>query len=320
MTLLAVISVLLLEQARPLAYQTLVVSPLGYWADFLEHRCNGGDYRHGVIAWSIGVLIPVLISLGVFFLLQGFSPILAWLWNVLVLYLTLGFRQFSHFYTDMYLALRMDDLSHARALLAEWRGESDDANAPGRPRLTSAEVVRLAIREALVATHRHVFGVLAFFVVFPGPSGAVLYRVAVSLARHWSTASSEHPSTRVFGEFAWQAFRVLDWLPIRLTALGFAIVGNFEAAAYSWRNREASTDEALSDYADVGVILAAGAGALGLRNTTFETGADDTIGMVASGDDLDTDTMQAAVGLIWRALLLWLLLILLLSLAGLVRT
>ncbi|CAH2904295.1 MAG: Similar to cobalamin biosynthesis protein CbiB [uncultured Paraburkholderia sp.] len=39
---------------------------------------------------------------------------LTFLWNVAVLYFTLGFRQFSHYFTDIHLALNNDDVPRAR--------------------------------------------------------------------------------------------------------------------------------------------------------------------------------------------------------------
>src|SRR5258706_514659 len=92
-----------------------------------------------------------------------------------VLYLTLGFRQFSHNFTDIQLAIKAGDLDRARSLLDGWRGASGVVH-------TREEVVRLTIEEALVASHRHVFGVLLWYLLLPGPSGAVLYRLAADFA------------------------------------------------------------------------------------------------------------------------------------------
>ena len=173
MALFSLIAVLLIEQFRPLPYQWAVHDPLARLARLLEGWFNAGERSHGVIAWLIAVGALVAITGAVFYALQSINPLLAWAWNVAVLYLTMGFRQFSHYYTDIQLALRMDDLPHARTLLAQWRGRPADA-------LSSSAVARLAIEEALAASHRHVFGVLVCFVVLPGPCGAVLYRAAAA--------------------------------------------------------------------------------------------------------------------------------------------
>ena len=78
----------------------------------------------------------------------------------------------------------------ARRALAAWRGGSTLD-------LDSEDVARLAIERGLVDAYRQVFAVLFWFVVLPGPAGAVLYRAAVLLAEQWrgrSRASSQRRS------------------------------------------------------------------------------------------------------------------------------
>lgn len=306
MSLFSLIVALLLEQVRPLPYQQFVRGPLTRLADFLEGHFNTGDRKHGMLAWSLAVVGLTLISGLVFLVLYQLNPLLAWAWNVFVLYLTMGFRQFSHYYTDIQLALRMGDLPHARHLLGQWRGRSADG-------LSSSDIARLAIEEALAASHRHVFGVLVWFVLLPGPCGAVLYRAAAFFSDYWGKRKGAELGD--FGTFAQQSFAIIDWLPLRVTAAGFAIVGDFEDAIYCWRTQ---ADKWPDD--GLGVVLASGAGALGVRlgMPVVEAGEIADRAEIGTGDEADVDFMQSAVGLVWRALVLWLLLLLLLGLAGLV--
>ena len=104
-----------------------------------------------------------------------------------------------------------------------------------------------------------------------------------------------------------------------MTAAGFAIVGNFEDAIYCWRTQAAKWPD--TGYgAGIGIVLASGAGALGVRlgMPFVEAGEIADRAELGTGDDADVDFMQSAVGLVWRALVLWLLLLLLLGLASLV--
>ncbi|MDA0188870.1 MAG: CobD/CbiB family protein [Proteobacteria bacterium] len=313
MSLFSLIVALLLEQVRPLPYQQFVRGPLVRLADFLEGHFNAGERRHGALAWGLAVLGLTALAGLAFIVLHGLNPLLGWAWNVLVLYLTMGFRQFSHYYTDIQLALRMGDVPHARKLLAEWRGRPADD-------LTSSEIARLAIEEALAASHRHVFGVLVWFVLLPGPCGAVLYRAATFLAEHWGRRAEENPAEfGDFGTFAQQSFAIIDWLPARMTAAGFAIVGNFEDAIFCWRT-QADTWPSDGYGPGLGIVLASGAGALGVRlgMPVVEAGEIADRAELGTGEEADVDFMQSAVGLVWRALVLWLLLLLLLGLANLV--
>jgi adenosylcobinamide-phosphate synthase len=306
MSLVALIAALLLEQWRPLAEQRYLFSLAARYAMFLERQFNAGEAEHGIIAWMIAVLPPVLGSWALYALLWRASPLLALAFNVGALYLTMGFRQTSHHFTEIHLALKEDDLPKAREILSRWRGHRYDD-------LGREAVVRLTIEQALVASHRHVFGVVFWFVLLPGPSGAILYRLATFLARRWGGA---HADTGQFGRFAGQVHAALDWPALRVTAVGFAIVGDFEDAIYCWRTQAAQ-------WADPGpgILLAAGAGALGVRLGTpvVEDGNVVDRPQLGVGDDADVGFLDSTVGLVWRALVLWLLMLLLLGVANAVR-
>jgi adenosylcobinamide-phosphate synthase len=206
----------------------------------------------------------------------------------------------------------------ARTLLAEWsKLDTIDMDA--------AEISRIAVEQALVTTHRHVFGVFFWFLMPLGPAGAVLYRVAEYLSRAWN--EPEHMRNEAFGRFAAKAFYWIDWIPVRLTAAAFAVVGNFEDAIYAWRNFASRwQDEA------VGIILSAGGGAMGVRLgnpaekaiAVLPADAATVDSMVGSsngetdalpGEEPTVRALQSTVGLVWRALLLWMMLLLLLSIA-----
>lgn len=306
MSLFSLIAVFLLEQLKPLPYRRLVADPIRALADFVETRLNAGEYRHGVLAWSVIVVPPVLLTATLYVVLHRVNPLLALAFNVVVLYLTMGFRQFSHHYTEIQLALRLGDLERARQLLAEWQGRS----AQG---LGSGDIARLAIEQALVASHRHVFAVLVWFVLLPGPSGAVLYRLAAVVAERWR--ESDNLGRGEFVKFSQRVFSVIEWLPLRATAAAFAIVGDFEDAVYCWR-----TQASLWSDRDLGIVLASGAGGLGVQlgMPVVESGEVTDRAELGIGEPADVDFMQSAVGLVWRAILLWMLLLFLLGLATLV--
>jgi adenosylcobinamide-phosphate synthase len=324
MGFLSLIIALLVEQVRPLHSGNIVYNAVRGTAEVLERNFNAGEKQQGMLAWLILVAPLTIFAWLIFFLLLRVHPFLGLAWNALVLYLTLGFRQFSHYYTDIQLALADNDLDRARALLTEWKRAGDPGFSAAD--LALSDVCRLAIEEALVASHRHVFGVFFWFVLLPGPSGAVLYRLADYLARRWNMGGGKAP-LEPFGLFALRAFQVIDWIPVRLTAVGFAIVGNFEDAVFCWRNH-------LHQWADPsrGILLAAGTGALGVRlgpasrspaestlspNIDAAPGADDAAADTMPGVEASPAALRSAVGLVWRSMLLWTLLLLLLSVAGL---
>ena len=123
----------------------------------------------------------------------------------------------------------------------------------------SSEVARLAIEEALVAAHRNVFGVAFWFILLPGPSGAIFYRLAYFFNEVWGNRA-QSDEFGDFGDFSRRIFAILDWLPVRLTAIAFSIVGDFEDGVYCWRAQATQWKDKAS-----GILLASGGGALGVR-------------------------------------------------------
>ena len=301
MSFLAIIAALLLEQWRPPEHARALHAWLSAWSGWLEQAFNAGDRRQGMVAWLVGVLPAALVSILIHQLLASLHFLLAAAFNVAVLYFTLGFRQFSHHFTEIQLAVKSGDIERARQLLEEWRGASGVVR-------TREEVIRLSIEEALVASHRHVFGVLLWYVLLPGPSGAVLYRLAAFLQQRWSSLGS-------FGRFADRAFQLLEWPAVRLTAASFAVVGDFEDAIYCWRTQARTWMETSS-----GVVLAAGAGAMGVR---LGMPVQEVEGMLPRpelgvGEPADGPFLDSTVGLVWRALVVWLFVLLIITVARLV--
>ena len=296
MGVIAIIAALVLEQWRPLGDRKAVFAALSGWADWLERSFNAGEARHGRIAWLLAALAPAAGALALYGLLWWISPFAALLLNVAALYLTLGFRQFSHYFTGIQAALREGDVDKARELLGAWRGES----ATHRSR---EEVVRLAIEEAIAASHRHVFAVLFWFVLLPGPSGAILYRMATFLHRRWGGKGE-------FGRFAGQVRNILEWPASRLTAAAFAVVGDFEDAVYCWRTQARAWPDP-----NLGIVLAAGAGALGVKlgMPLTEVEGLQPRAELGLGEPADAPFLDSTVGLLWRALVLWVFLLVILA-------
>ena len=301
----ALIATLTLEQFRPLGSNNRIYGWCTRYADFLRQRLNAGAGYQGAIAWLAAVFPALIIAGAVYYFLHKLHPFLGWLWNVAVLYLTMGFRQFSHIFTRIHKALREGDVQQARALLGEWRGENT-------ARFSTNDIVRVAIEEGLIYSHRYVFGLIFWFVILPGPLGAVLYRYASILSNKWN--GRDDLQLAEFGEFAVQIFNVIDWLPVRLTAISFAVVGNFEDAVHCWRAQAVSWLNA-----EQGVILASGAGALGVRLGEPLHQYDSTLNYrpeLGLGEEADVEHLDSAIGLIWRTLVLWLVVLLMFGLAS----
>jgi adenosylcobinamide-phosphate synthase len=313
MTFFSILCALIIEQLKPLRADNQVYGGIKGLAMRIEGWFNAGEPKNGRMGWFLMMLVLVVPVALIYWVLQYFGLVfLAFAWNVAIVYLTLGFRHYSHYFTSIQLALNSGDEATARLLLAEW-ARIDTVG------MDAGEIARIAVEKSLITTHRSVFGVFFWFLMPGGPACAVLYRVSEYLARAWN--EPEHMRNEAFGQFAARAFYWIDWIPVRLTAIAFAVVGNFEDAIYAWRNfANRWADESR------GIILAAGGGAMGVRLGTPNENAPQLLPVDAAMVDLseaDTDVLpgeepslralQSTVGLVWRALILWMILLLLLS-------
>jgi adenosylcobinamide-phosphate synthase len=163
-----------------------------------------------------------------------------------------------------------------------------------------------------------------------GPGGAVFYRMSEFVARYWKYRSrtQAQPASGALQNAAATAWNAVDWLPARATALAFAVVGSFEDAVDCWRNYA----QRFPNDND-GVILAATSGAVNVRlggealrstfspNTSQAFTADGT-GLVdgtesTPGREAEVGHLRSIVGLVWRSVVLWMVLLALLTLARL---
>jgi len=327
MSFFAVLLALVIEQLRPLPRDNSVHDALVAWTRWIGRNFDAGRDHHAWVVWVLTVGLPTALVFAVHYALASVSLLLAMAWSVLVLYLTLGFRQFSHYFTDIRDALERGDETEARRLLAQWR----HLDASDLPR---AELLRQVIEHSLLAAHRHVFGVFFWFVVLAtlglGPAGAMLYRLAEFSSRYWAFRSRTVgvPINERLMQRSQQLFSIIDHVPARLTAFGFAVVGDFEAAIECWRR-----DAGLWRHDNDGVILAAAAGAVGVRlggsappplavdipkSMTASATLDGTVSLGSTpGLEPQFGHLRSIVGLVWRSVVLWMLLLALLTLANL---
>jgi len=310
MTLFALILALVLEQARPLPDDNPAHAAMRAWAAAARRWLDAGQWQHGWLAWALAVLLPSLLAVLIYGLLNWVHGLLGFAWAALVLYLTLGFRQFSHHFTTIRVALESGDEAAARAGLARWQGV-EVAELPQQ------ELLRHVIEHSVLAAHRHVFGVMVAFVALAaiglGPAGAVLYRMALQVARQWSvrTAIEVEDASAAAARRGWC---VVDYVPVRATALAFAVVGNFEEALANWRQ------EGTLNKGNDGLLLAASAGAMNVRLGSGPPLGEPLYSPELGWSESDARAPQLAhlatlVGLVWRGVLLWLLLLALALLA-----
>lgn len=304
MSFFAILFALLIEQARPLKDANFLHTQVRIALSWAVRQLDTGQDSHARLTWGVVVLVPAVITALVHWaLLLWIGWIAAVVWNVAVLYLTLGFRQFSHHFTAIRDALDAGDEDSARSLLARWM-QIDTADLP------RSEIVRQVIAHSVLNAHRCVFGVFAWYSLLSGlglgPAGAVVYRMAEyfsALAKRPASPDALllSPALRDYVAIWWHR---IDWIPARLTAMGFAFVGSFEDAIDRWRKFEAAVP---GD--NDGIVLSATAGAVHIGLT--EVDGQNAAPAPRLGH------LRAIVGLVWRTVVMWMVVLALLSLARL---
>ena len=219
----------------------------GRLASALERLLNQGHGRflRGALAWLLAVL-P--ISYAAYWLCGLAGAAL----HVFLLYLCLGLRSLRDHNQPIADALAIDDLDNARLLTARIVSR-DTANAD------AASLAKASTESLLENGNDAVFGTLFWFAVAGGP-GAVLFRLANTLDAMWGYRTARYDW---FGCCAARIDDILNYLPARLTALSYVLLGKTMAdkqrAWHCWRSQAPDWGSP-----NAGPVMASGAGALGL--------------------------------------------------------
>ncbi|MFP4607552.1 MAG: adenosylcobinamide-phosphate synthase CbiB [Thiohalospira sp.] len=268
------------------------LAAFGILADAVEERLNRGK---GVrLRGAVGVVLLVApFAVAAWWL--GRVPVVGEAVAALVLYLAVGLRSLGEHARAVAEPLAAGDLTAAREAVG--RLVSRDPAA-----LDGAGVAGATVESVLENGSDAVFASL-FWLVVLGPAGVVLHRLANTLDAMWGYRTAR------YRDFGWAAARLDDLLnapPARLTALTYALLGRTGAALRSWRDQARAWKSA-----NAGAVMAAGAGALGVRlgGAAVYHGAEERRPELGEGGAPDAASIRAAVCLVQRGVLLWVALI-----------
>ena len=165
------------------------------------------------------------------------------------------------------------------------------------------DITRAATESVLENGNDGVFGALFWFVMAGAP-GAVLYRLANTLDAMWGYR------TERYLHFGWAAARlddVLSYLPARLTALTYALLGSARQGLACWRSQARAWDSP-----NAGPVMAAGAGVLGvvIGGPARYAGEWHDRPILGVGNVPTLDDIERALRLVRRGVGLWLVVLL----------
>ena len=166
--------------------------------------------------------------------------------DVISLYFALGARSLTQHAAAVQAALEKGDLNEARRAVGMI--VSRDTSA-----MSEDDIARAAVESVLENGNDAVFAPLFWFMLGGAPL-AVLYRLANTLDAMWGYRNQRYL------HFGWAAARfddLLNPIPARLTALTYALTGNFRSAWNCWHKQAP-----LWYSPNAGPVMAAGAGSL----------------------------------------------------------
>ncbi|MDO9225107.1 MAG: adenosylcobinamide-phosphate synthase CbiB [Pseudomonadota bacterium] len=257
----------------------------GRLAAWLERRIYVPDRWRGVFAVALLTLPPTWLASE----LAALPGVWGLGFSVWALYFALGHKSLHGHVRPIIAALARGDEAAARAAAA--RIVSRDAE--------TLEIAPSAIESTLENGSDGVFGALFWFLVAGAP-GAILYRLANTLDATWGY------KTPRYLEFGWAAANLDDMLnivPARFTALTYAILGKTRQALDCWREQAPAWDSP-----NAGPVMAAGAGALGIRlgGRARYQGEWHERPVLGVGNPPEAADIERALALVRHGVLLWL--------------
>jgi len=271
----------------------------GKLASRIEARLNTGTRARlmGIVAWLLAVAPPVLIAV---WLVSVLPFAYACALHVALLWFALGARSLHDHIAPIARALARRDLAEARVLTSRIVSR-ETAHAD------EAALSRAAVESALENGNDAIFGALFWFAIFGGP-GALGFRLANTLDAMWGYRTPRYL------RFGWAAARfddALNWIPARLTAASYALLGDTRTALQCWRDQARRWDSP-----NAGPVMAAGAGSLNVQigGPAVYHGAIENRPTLGMGHAASAPDVIAALALVERTIILWLAVLIVLAL------
>jgi adenosylcobinamide-phosphate synthase len=231
---------------EPRRYHPLV--GFGFLANKLEATFNPKTKQDLPFQRFIG-LIALIVLISPFIILAYWlchQLITFFVANTLLLYFAIGHKSLHEHARAVSKALINNDQELAKTAASYMVSRDSSAIEP----------IPATVESVLENGNDGVFGALFWFFIAGGP-GALLFRLANTMDAMWGYKSPR------FIYFGWAAARfddTLNYIPARLTALTYALLGNTKLALSCWKSQAPTWDSP-----NAGPVMSAGAGALNVK-------------------------------------------------------
>ena len=264
----------------------------GQLAARLERQLNRRSLAGGAVAWLLAV--GPWVGLAVWL-----RPLAPFAIDVLLLYFALGAQSLCEHAAAIAKPLQEGRLDEARQRVG-WIVSRETSS------LDESGVAKAGVESVLENGNDAIFGTLFWFALLGGP-GALLFRLANTLDAMWGYRTERY---NLFGRPAARLDDALNWLPARLTALSYALLGRTRTALACWRTQAPGWDSP-----NAGPVMAAGAGSLGVRcgGAAIYHGHEEIRPPLGDGPAPVAADLLRAITLIRRSLWLWLAVLFIIS-------
>lgn len=267
----------------------------GNLASVLERLLNSAP-RNAWRSLILGALALCALVLPLLFLAIWLSAVLTGFWLLLAqaaaLYFALSLRGLAEHGLAVAQPLQRGELDAARGQVS--RIVSRQASA-----LDEQGVAAAATESMLENGADAVFASLFWFLV-GGIPGVIVHRAVNTLDAMWGY---RNPQFLYFGRAAARLDDVMGWVPARLTALTYTLLGNRKLAWYCWRRQAPQWDSP-----NAGPVMAAGAGALNVQlggPSLYAQGVKQRP-YLGGTSPASANSIQAAIALVRHGTWLWL--------------
>lgn len=286
---------------EPKKYHPLVF--FGNLADITEKKLR--HLHHPVLTQKFMGLLALFIMVvpfSVFIYSIRQWPIINILLSPIILYICIAPKSLKQHALSVFQALNNNDLKQAQNCVGMIVSRQTD-------KMTAADVKKATIESVLENGADAIFAPIFWFII-AGPTGVVVYRLSNTLDAMWGYKNQR------FLNFGWAAAKfddVLNWVPARLTALSYALLGQTIQALSCWK-----TQAKLLDSPNAGPVMTSGAGALNLRlggPAWYHGKLKDKVFFGANNPPINND-INRANALISSSLILWIIIVIVLEILG----
>ncbi len=232
------------KKGHPLIFFGKLANHIEKWLILPRDTTNINQKLHGAYALLLAV---APISIIVFYLTR--IPELNGYLSPLILYLCIAPKSLLQHTTAVLTPLQTGNLTQARlaiAMIVSRETEHMDTQA-----------IRKATIETTLENGADAIFAPIFWFIIAGPTGAILYRLSNTLDAMWGYKNQHYYH---FGYTAAHLDDLLNWIPARLTALSYILLGDSRIGWHCWQQQSPACESP-----NAGVVMSTGAGSLNIQ-------------------------------------------------------